>query len=79
MKVILWNDGRCYAGRTPEEIVDAMRRDSIWTVGKDLDEYMRGVARRLRAVSKVRVNYADASAFLAGLEHAGLIRQESMQ
>ena len=75
--VILWGDGRAYIGRTAAAVVDAMRSDNVFTASKSRDEYMETVARRCWRADRAGIDCSEPAAFLAGLEAAGYIRQET--
>lgn len=77
MRVILWRDGRAYVGRTAAEVVDAMRNDNVFTASKSRSEYMETVARRCWRADGAGIDWREPLAFLAGLEAAGYIRQET--
>jgi len=62
--MIITIDGKVYTGRTSDEAVSRMRDAGIFTVGKNNDEYMRGVAARTMRLDGASIRVTSADDFL---------------
>ena len=65
--MIITIDGKVYTGRTPDEAVSRMRDAGLFTVGKSNEEYMRGVATRVRHLDSAEVRVTNADVFLSDM------------
>lgn len=71
--VIQTQDGRSYAGATPEDVVQRMLEGNAFTSGKLPQDYMRAVSRRAKDLDGRTVRHDSAEHFLADMESAGYI------
>ena len=66
-------DGDELKGKTPEAVVKSMRTGSLFEAKLSDSEYMKAVAVRVKAMSKVKIRTDSADVFLQDVIKYGMV------